>query len=379
MSLAPDAHLRTVRPPARRIAVEEGFTLPEVWTAARRVLGGRLDEEPGEAFVFGLTAPAPRSGRAGPPPWLPVLTDLGDLRLADMDATGIDMQLLLLASPGVQMFDAGEARELSMLANDRLASAVTRHPTRFAGLAAIPPQDPVFAAAELERAVRTLGLRGAVINSHTGGEYLDGERFEPILDTAERLDVPIYIHPRAPSPAMVAPYLDQGLVGAIWGYAVEVGLHALRLIFSGTLDRHPRLRLVIGHMGEGIPFFLDRIDTHHGYGGGWGHRSRPLQRRPSEYFREHFCITTSGMNWAPALRLAIDTLGIERVLFAADYPFEDTKAAVERISAFALSDSERAAIEADNASRVFRLPAVACPDIPGSRAESQDTATDGRA
>ncbi len=379
MSLAPDAHSRTVRPPARRIAVEEGFTLPEVWTAARRVLGGRLDEEPGEAFVFGLTAPAPRSGRAGPPPWLPVLTDLGDLRLADMDATGIDMQLLLLASPGVQMFDAGEARELSMLANDRLASAVTRHPTRFAGLAAIPPQDPVFAAAELERAVRTLGLRGAVINSHTGGEYLDAERFEPILDAAERLDVPIYIHPRAPSPAMVAPYLDHGLVGAIWGYAAEVGLHALRLIFGGTLDRHPRLRLVIGHMGEGIPFFLDRIDTHHGYGGGWGRRSRPLQRRPSEYFREHFCVTTSGMNWAPALRLAIDTLGIERVLFAADYPFEDAKAAVERISAFPLSDSERAAIEADNARRVFGLPPVACPQIPGSRPGSSDAASHGRA
>ena len=379
MAMAPDAHSSTARPRARRIAVEEGFTLPEVWTAARRVLGGPLSEEPGEAFVFGLTAPAPRSGPAGPPPWLAVLTDLGELRLADMDAAGIDMQLLLLASPGVQMFEAGEARELSMLANDRLASAIARHPTRLAGLAAIPPQDPAFAAAELQRAVRTLGLRGAVINSHTGGEYLDAERFEPILDAAERLDVPIYIHPRAPSPAMVAPYLEHGLVGAIWGYAAEVGLHALRLIFGGTLDRHPRLRLVIGHMGEGIPFFLDRIDTHHGYGGGWGRRSRPLQRRPSEYFREHFCVTTSGMNWAPALRLAIDTLGIERVLFAADYPFEDAKAAVERISAFPLSDSERAAIEADNARRVFGLPPVACPQIPGSRPGSSDAASHGRA
>ncbi len=379
MSMAPEAHAKTARPPARRIAVEEGFTLPEVWTAAQRVLGGRLGEEPGEAFVFGLTAPPPRSGRAGPPPWLTVLTDLDVRRLADMDATGIDMQLLLLASPGVQIFDPGEARELSVLVNDRLASAVARHPTRFAGLAAIPPQEPLFAAAELERAVRTLGLRGAVINSHTGGEYLDAERFEPILDAAERLDVPIYIHPRAPAPAMVAPYLDQGLVGAIWGYAAEVGLHALRLIFSGTLDRHPRLRLVIGHMGEGIPFFLDRIDTHHGYGGGWGHRSRALQRRPSEYFREQFCITTSGMNWAPALRLAIDTLGVERVLFAADYPFEDAKAAVERISAFPLSDADRAAIEADNARRVFGLPEVVCPDISASRPGSSGAASHGRA
>lgn len=374
MTGAPGAFAKTAGHCVRRIAVEEGFTLPEVWTAARRVLGDRVREEPGEAFVFGLTAPAPRSGPAGPPPWLQDLMDLDERRLADMDACGIDMQLLLLASPGVQIFEAGEARDLSMLANDRLASAVARHANRLAGLAAIPPQDPLFAAAELERAVRTLGLRGAVINSHTGGEYLDGERFEPILDAAERLEVPIYIHPRAPSPAMVGPYLDQGLVGAIWGYAVEVGLHALRLIFSGTLDRHPRLRLVIGHMGEGIPFFLDRIDTHYGYGAGWGRRSRPLRRRPSEYFREHFCVTTSGMNWAPALRLAIDTLGSERVLFAADYPFEDANAAVERISAFPMTHVERTAIEADNARRVFGLPVAAGSGALGSPPKKGDRA-----
>lgn len=339
------------------VAVEEGFTLPEVWEATRRAVSARVAEEPGEAFVFGMTAPSVGAA-AGPPEWLRCLFDLDELRLEDMNVAGIDRQLLLLSSPGVQVLDPGAARELSVLVNDRLASAITRHPGRFSGLAAIPPQDPKFAAAELERAVCRLGLRGAVINSHTRGAYLDEERFEPILDAAERLDVPIYIHPRAPSPAMVGPFLDQGLVGAIWGYAAEVALHALRLIFSGVFDRHPGLRLVIGHMGEGIPFFLDRIDTHHRNGGGRGPRARPLRRRPSEYFREHFHVTTSGMNWGPALRLAIDVLGSERVLFAADYPFEDANAAVARIGAFPLSESERTAILSDNASRVFGLSAV---------------------
>ena len=341
------------RPPARRIAVEEGFNIPEIAAATRRLMATRLSEEPGEAFIFGLTAPPPDP--AGSPAWMQVITDLGARRLADMDAAGIGMQLLLLSSPGVQIFDRAEACELSVLANDRLAAAIAGHPARFAGLAAIPPQDPEFAAAELERAVGRLGLRGAVINSHTRGEYLDAPKFEPILATAERLDVPIYIHPRAPSPAMVRPYLDHGLPGAVWGYAVEVSLHALRLIFSGTLDRHPRLRLVIGHMGEGIPFFLDRIDTHYANGAGRGFGSRSLDRPPSEYFKSHFHITTSGMNWAPALRLAIETLGIERVLFAADYPFEDARAAVERISAFALSDGDREKIEVGNACRVFGI------------------------
>lgn len=336
------------------IATEEGFTIPEVAAATRRRMSERIVQEPGEAFIQGFTSPP---SDAGPPPWLRTIADLDGLRLADMDRAGVAKHLLLLMSPGVQIFDAGEARELSTLVNDRATAAIRRHPTRFAALAAIPPQDPKFAADELERAVTKLGHSGAVINSHTAGEYLDLPKYEPILATAEKLDVPIYIHPRAPSPQTVMPYLDQGLPGAIWGYAVEVSLHALRLIFAGTFERFPKLRIVIGHMGEGIPYFLDRLDTHYAYGGGRGKGSQvPLKRKPSEYFLDRFVITTSGMNWEPAFKQAVEALGIDRVLFAADYPFEDQDAAVKRIDAFRLSAADRAKFEHGNAKRVFRLP-----------------------
>lgn len=343
----------TSTPGMRRIATEEGFNVPEVARATARILPGIVSREPGEAAIFGVDRP--RSGDEGPPPWLRQLSDIGAGRIADMDGAGIAMQVMLLSSPGVQMFEAGEARELSRLANDRLADAVRGHPDRFAGLAAIPPQDPAFAAQELERAVKSLGLSGAIINSHTGGHYLDEAPYRPILEAAAALQVPIYIHPRAPSPQMVGPYLDYGMVGAIWGYAVETSAHALRLIFSGVFDQLPQLRIVIGHMGEGIPFFLDRIDTHYAAGGGRGRGSKPLSRPPSEIFLDHFTITTSGMNWGPALRLALETLGPERVMFAADYPFENAPAAVARIDALGLDPTTLASVYHRNAERVFGL------------------------
>ena len=340
-------------PVPRRIATEEGFNIPEVARATARILPGIVSREPGEAAIFGVDRP--RAGDEGPPPWLRQLGDIGAGRLADMDGAGIAMQVLLLSSPGVQLFEAGEARDLAQLANDHLADAVRSHPDRFAGLAAIPPQDPAFAARELERAVKSLGLKGAVINSHTAGHYLDEAPYRPILEAAAALQVPIYIHPRAPSPQMVGPYLDYGMVGAIWGYAAETSAHALRLIFSGVFDQLPQLRIVIGHMGEGIPFFLDRLDTHYAAGGGRGLGSKPLSRPPSEIFRDHFTITTSGMNWGPALRLALETLGPDRVMFAADYPFENARAAVARIDALELDPNTLASVYHRNAERVFGL------------------------
>jgi 2,3-dihydroxybenzoate decarboxylase len=340
-------------PAMRRIATEEGFNIPEVARATARILPGIAAREPGEAAIFGIDRP--RSGDEGPPPWLHPLGDIGAGRIADMDRAGIAMQVMLLSSPGLQLFEAGEARDLSRLANDRLAQAVRSHPDRFAGLAAIPPQDPAFAAQELERAVKSLGLSGAIINSHTQGHYLDETPYRPILEAAAALEVPIYIHPRAPSPQMVGPYLDYGMVGAIWGYAVEVSAHALRLIFSGVFDQLPKLRIVIGHMGEGIPFFLDRIDTHYAAGGGRRPGSKPLSRPPSEIFRDHFTITTSGMNWGPALRLALETLGPGRVMFAADYPFENAPAAVARIDALGLDPNTLGDFYHRNAEHVFGL------------------------
>jgi 5-carboxyvanillate decarboxylase len=340
-------------PVLRRIATEEGFNIPEVARATARILPGIAAREPGEAAIFGIDRP--RAHDEGPPPWLHQLGNIDGGRIADMDGAGIAMQVLLLSSPGVQLFEAGEARELSQLANDRLAEAIRKHPDRFAGLAAIPPQDPAFAAREMERGVKSLGLRGAIVNSHTGGHYLDEPPYRPILEAAAALRVPIYIHPRAPSPQMVGPYLDHALVGAIWGYAVETSAHALRLIFSGVFDQLPQLRIVIGHMGEGIPFFLDRIDTHYAAGAGRRPGSKPLSRPPSEIFRDHFTITTSGMNWGPALRLALETLGPERVMFAADYPFENAEAAVARIDSLGLDPKTLASVYHRNAERVFGL------------------------
>ena len=212
-------------------------------------------------------------------------------------------------------------------ANDILAEAVRAHPTRFAGLAAVAPQDPNSVVRELERA-KALGLKGFLINSHTRGEYLDLPKFAPIFEAAQALDMPLYLHPREPSPSSVTPYLDHGLFFAAWGFAAETSLHAMRLIMSGLFDRYPRLRIALGHMGEGMPFWLSRIDNRYKGQVLMGVNKR-LARLPSEYFRDNFVITTSGMMDDAALRLAISVLGVERIQFAGDFPYEDVRAGVD--------------------------------------------------
>ena len=281
------------------------------------------------------------------------LADLGDIRIADMDATGIDMQLLLLGAPGVQIFEAGEATALAGAANDAAAAAVSAHPKRLTALAAVAPQAPDDAAKELERAVHALGMKGALINSHTHGEYLDDPKFSPIFEAAEALDVPIYIHPREPSPQMVQPYLAYGLTGPIWGFNAETGLHAVRLILGGVFDRFPKLRIVLGHLGEGVPFFLDRMDIR--YRVEQSPERPKLARKPSEYFKDHFVVTTSGMNWWPAVEMCQRVLGEDKVLFAVDYPFEDGAGAVAAADAMPMSDATFAAFYHANAERVFRI------------------------
>jgi len=266
-----------------------------------------------------------------------------------MDADGIDMQLLLLSAPGVQTLEEGLATDLAAMANDRLAEASRKNPDRLTGLAALAPQNPDRAAQELQRAVRTLGLKGAVINSHTNGEYLDDRKFWPILECAAALDVPIYIHPLDPSPGLGGPLGIPGfLVG--WGWALEVGTHAIRLIASGVFDEIPKLRIVIGDMGECIPFLLPRLDNRYT-------RDRGPKRKwsPSEYFKNHFVVTTSGMNYRPQLMMTIEEIGVDRVLFAADWPFEPSKEAVEGIENSPLSGADKAKIFHTNAARVFRL------------------------
>jgi 2,3-dihydroxybenzoate decarboxylase len=327
--------------PYKRIATEEGFNFPEIMSEAVKVAA----QQP--ALVKALN---PFGGSGGL--WDALGSKLGDLgegRIRQMDADGIDMQLLLLSSPGVQTLEENLAVELAAMSNERLSAACRRHPTRLAGLAAVAPQNPAKAAQELQRAVKTLGLKGAVINSHTHGEYLDDRKFWPILECAAALDVPIYIHPRDPSPQMGGPLGIPGyLIG--WGWALEVGTHAIRLMASPVFDEFEKLKFVIGHMGEGIPFLLPRLDNRY-----TRDRGPTRKMKPSEYFKKHFVITTSGMNYQHQLTMTVEELGADRVLFAADWPFEPSGEAVEGLETSPLSLADKAKIFQKNAERVFRL------------------------
>jgi 2,3-dihydroxybenzoate decarboxylase len=286
------------------------------------------------------------------------LVDIGAGRIAQMDADGIDAAVLSITSPGVQVFDAVTATRLARDANDVLADAVRAYPARLAGLAAVAPQYAVGAARELERAVRTLGMKGFLINSHTMGEYLDDHKYWPIFEAAEALDAPLYLHPREPAPGMVAPFLDYGLYFAGFGFAVETSLHAMRLIMCGLFDHFPRLRIVLGHMGEGLPFWLQRIDNRYLLQAKIG-AVQKLPRLPSEYFLDNFVITTSGVMSAPALKLSIDVLGADRIMFAADYPYESVTEGVQFLDTVDITEEQRIKIYSTNAERIFRLSSPA--------------------
>jgi len=337
-----------------RIATEEAFAPPEIIHRYRALLSDGSCQDPGFHSLWGFYGGNPNQrikdvlGR---------MTDLGDLRLADMDATGIARQILSLTAPGVQVFEAADAVALARAANDFMVDAIRRYPDRFSGLAAIAPQDPAAAAEELERGVRTLGLKGAIINSHTRGEYLDDEKFWPIFEAAEALDVPVYIHPNTPSPAMIAPFLERGLDGAIFGFAVETGLHILRLIVSGVFDRFPKLTLVIGHLGESLPFSLSRIDFMHNRMVSANRYAsvKKLQRKPSDYFKQNIYITTSGMAWEPPILYSQSVLGVDRVMYAMDYPYQFVPEEVAVTDNLPISDADKKKLYQSNAERVFRL------------------------
>jgi 5-carboxyvanillate decarboxylase len=329
----------------RRIATEEAFATPEQVEALRALVASSREYDP-DTFLANMQTDGGVISRR--------LLDLGEERLSIMDASGVSMAVLAMTSTGVQQFAADAAVRIAETGNDRLAETIRRHPDRYAGLATIPVQDPKRAVREMERAIATLKLNGVMINSHTHGEYLDEEKYRPILEAAAGLDTTIYIHPRAPSPAMAAPYRKYQLEHAIWGYAVEVGLHAVKLLMSGVFDRYPTLRVVIGHMGENIPYSLYRLD--------WMHArfnfGRPkLQLTPGEYFRRNFWITTSGVNWLPALELCIKVLGADRIMWAVDYPYQETVEATKWLDDAPLADDDKAKIFHRNAEKVFKIPA----------------------
>lgn len=336
-----------------RIATEEAFAPPELLARYAALLRSQPGRDPGFDSLWGFFLGNAERARE----LAARIQDLGALRLADMDKAGIAKQVLALTAPGVQVFDAPTATSLARAFNDQLADAVRRHPERFAGLAALAPQDPRNAARELERGVRSLGLKGAIINAHTRGEYLDDPKFWEIFEAAQALDAPIYLHPSTPPPEMIGPFLKRGMEGAIYGFAADTGLHMLRIIASGALDRFPRLRLVVGHLGEGIPYWLFRVDHMH-----WSmsaSRRYPdvpkLERKPSDYLRENFYVTTSGMAWEPVILFAISVLGIERVLYAMDYPYQYVPQEVKVYDSLPLSAADKKKLYQTNAERVFSL------------------------
>ncbi len=339
--------------PIRRIATEEAFATPELakaWLEITRLKPeSSLDIPTGILSIFGNPRPGSNQDR-----FRRQLLDLDAERLREMDEAGVDMQLLSVTIPGVQIFEPSRASALAVATNDHLAAAIARHPKRFAGLACFAPQDPVAATREMERAVKVLGLNGFIVNSHTDDLYLDDPRFSPILEAAQALDRPIYLHPRAPSNGMAAPFRDYSMGGSIWGFGVEAGTHAVRMILSGVFDRYPRLRIVLGHMGEALPFWMWRLD-HMAARRAKDGRMKPLSLAPSEYFKRNFAVTTSGFEAPDVLELVIKAAGIENVMWAIDYPYESSRDAVAFIEGASLTDGQRSSIFHRNAERLFHL------------------------
>ena len=284
------------------------------------------------------------------------LRDLDAGRIAAMDAAGIDLSVLSLTSPGVEQLEAADAIAVARDANDRLAAAVRRRPTRLAGFAALPTAAPDAAADELERAVRDLGFRGALINGHTRGRYLDDQGFWPILERAEALGVPLYLHPTPPPRSVVEvtyaglpPQITALLATGAWGWHIDTALHVLRLVLSGAFDRYPRLQLVIGHLGETLPFMFPRFDLT------LPPRATGLARPVSTYLRENVHYTFSGFNWTSAFLDLLLQVGADRIMFSTDYPYASMAQARGFLDQLAVSPADRERIAHGNAEHLLGL------------------------
>lgn len=284
-----------------------------------------------------------------------LLLEVGDKRIADMDAAGIDLQVLSMGAPAMQAFDADTAVPLASSANDRLKDVVDTHPDRFAGFAALPTAAPEAAADELERCVKELGFCGAMLHglSHEQ-KWLDLPEFWPIYARAEALDVPIYFHPALPHPAVVGAYLKDYIrdypefIHAGWGFTIETATQGVRLVLSGLFDKHPGLKVILGHMGEGLPFLLWRIN--HAFSRG-ANKTTPFR----EIFRRQFYVTTSGNFSDPALLCTVMEMGTDRILFSVDYPYVRNREGTEWMKRVSLSDEDLDKIYSGNAERLLKI------------------------
>ena len=287
-----------------------------------------------------------------PPPIRERLLDVGARRLAEMDAGGIDLQVLSHGAPATQKLDPGTAAEIARAVNDRLAGIVAASPDRFQAFAALPTPDPLAAADELARCVGEHGFRGAMVHGLTNGAFLDEKRFWPIFERAAALGVPLYMHPSIPHEDVIQAYYADyveafpGLLTAGWGFTVETATQGIRLVLSGVFDACPDLKIILGHLGEGLPFLLWRIDQ------ALSRTETPLDSF-RETFREHFYITTSGNFSDPALLCSAMEMGTDRILFSVDYPFVENRDGTAWMERIPLSTEDRRKILHGNAERLL--------------------------
>jgi predicted TIM-barrel fold metal-dependent hydrolase len=328
----------------QRIAIEEHFWIPEL-----------RDRRSGHDVPYGRE-------------WRRQLDDLGEFRIKAMDEAGIDIQVISLQEPGTQNLVGQEAIRLAQEANDTLYRAIEKYPTRFAGFAALPTAEPEAAVRELERCIKELGFKGTMINGLTRGHFIDEQRFWPILEVSESLEVPISLHPATPHADVINFYytgfLDLGkvdvrtnmLARGTHGFTAETQLSAVRLVLSDVFERYPRLQFIIGHLGEGLPFIMPRVNDfiRGATAGAQGDAFRMKDRTFSETLRQNFYFTTSGKFSHTALQCTIEQIGIERMMFAMDYPFS-SNGGPSFIDTAPLSDEQKFMIFEANARRVLRI------------------------
>jgi 2,3-dihydroxybenzoate decarboxylase len=288
------------------------------------------------------------------PDQLERLYDLGALRIREMDEAGVDIQVLSHGAPSLQKLKADVAVQLGARVNDRLAAAIAANPERLAAFAALPTDDPKAAAAELERCVTKHGFKGAMIHGLSNGEFLDDPRFDPIWERAQALDVPIYLHPAVPDSTVSDVYYKKYqqdfpmVIRAAWGFTVETATVAIRMVLGGVFERFPNLKIILGHLGETLPFLQWRIDQA---------LKRPGHKTVSfrDTFTRNFYITTSGNFSNPALLCCVMELGIDRILFAIDYPFVLNPPGVEWIPTIPLCEEDKIKLLSGNAKRLLNL------------------------
>lgn len=280
-------------------------------------------------------------------PLLNSLADMGGKRIAIMDECGIDVQILSVSAPSIDQMDPEVGVALATESNNELAAVIKQSQGRFMGYAVLAPKSPEAAAHELERAVTQLGFVGWNTHSNIGGAYLDEERFLPIFSKAEQLDIPIYLHPTIPAFPQARTY-GFPLAGPALGFGMEVCLTMLRLIYSGLFDKHPGLKIILGHLGEGLPFIMERIDW--AYVRPFAPSLKPKnEKKPSDYLRKNVWVTTSGNYYKPAFTCTAEAFGLDRILLGTDYPYEESRECVEFIEGLSLSKLDKEKIYHKNA------------------------------